>query len=90
MGDWYGFGSEYGWKDRRTLCSEELAGDIEGFAADDDDLLAIEELFGDGAGETTEEVAFAVNDNLYGTVSMLHPRTSLSTPRKRRRMHVDG
>ena len=48
----------------RTFRSEELAGDVEGFAADDDDFLAVEELFGDGAGEAAEEVAFAVYHNL--------------------------
>ena len=37
-------------KDGHTLCSEELAGDVEGLAAHDYDLLPIEELFGDGAG----------------------------------------
>ena len=47
-----------------TLGSEELAGDVESFAADDDDLLAVEQLFGDGAGETTEQVTFAVYHNL--------------------------
>lgn len=41
----------------RTLCSEELAGNVEGFAAYDDDLLAIEQLFGYGAGETAKEMA---------------------------------
>ena len=49
---------------RRTLRAEELAGDVEGLAADDDDLLAVEELLGDDAGEATEEVALAVNDDL--------------------------
>ncbi len=48
----------------RTFCSEEFAGDVEGFASDYYDLLAIEELFGHGAGETTEKVAFAVYDDL--------------------------
>jgi hypothetical protein len=48
----------------RTLRSEELAGDVEGFAADDDDFLAVEQLFGDGAGEAAEEVAFAVYHDL--------------------------
>ena len=37
----------------RTFRSEELAGDVEGLAAHDYDLLAIEELFGDGAGKAT-------------------------------------
>lgn len=47
-----------------TLCAEELSGDVDGLAADDDDLLAIEELLGDGAGKATEEMALAVDDDL--------------------------
>lgn len=43
-----------------TLGSEELAGDVEGFAADDDDLLAIEQLLCDCAGEATEKVPLAI------------------------------
>ncbi len=49
---------------KRTLRAEEFAGDVEGLAADDDDLLAVEELLGDDAGEATEEVALAVDDDL--------------------------
>lgn len=48
----------------RTLSSEELPGDVEGFASNDDNLLAIEQLLCDCAGQTTEQVALAVNDNL--------------------------
>ena len=48
--------------DRRTLGAEELAGDVEGLAAHNDDLLAVEQLLGDGAGEATEQVALAVDD----------------------------
>lgn len=48
--------------DRRTLGAEELAGDVEGLAAHNDNLLAVEQLFGDGAGEATEQVALAVDD----------------------------
>ena len=55
----------------RTLRSEELAGDVEGFAAHDDDLLAVEELFGDGAGEAAEEVALAVDHDLFVRLSVL-------------------
>lgn len=44
----------------RTFRAEELPGDVESFAADNDNLLAIEELFGDDAGQTTEEVSLAV------------------------------
>jgi hypothetical protein len=48
--------------DERTLRAEELAGDVESLTSHDDDLLAIEELLGDGAGEATEQVALAVDD----------------------------
>lgn len=48
----------------RTFCSEELAGDVEGFAADDDDLLAVEELFGDNAGQAAEQMALAIYHDL--------------------------
>jgi len=51
---------------RRTLCTEELSRDVQGFAADDNDLLATEELLGDDAGETTKKMALAVDDNLEG------------------------
>jgi hypothetical protein len=62
----------------RTLSAEELAGDVEGFAADDNDLLAVEELLGHGRGETTEKVALAVNDNLQDIVLVLKmPRIAL-------------
>lgn len=47
-----------------TLSAEEFARDVDGFASDDDNLLAVKELLGDGAGKATEEVALAVNDNL--------------------------
>lgn len=50
----------------RTLSSEELSGDVEGLAADNDNLLAIEELLGDGAGEATEEVALRIDGDLIG------------------------
>lgn len=52
----------------RTLRTEELAGDVEGFAADDNNLLAVEELLGDDAGETAEEVALAVDNDLETSV----------------------
>lgn len=48
--------------DRRTLGAEELAGDVEGLAAHNDDLLAVKQLLSDGAGEATEQVALAVDD----------------------------
>lgn len=52
------------WEVERTLRAEELAGDVEGLAADDDDLLAVEELLGDNAGEAAEEMALAVDNDL--------------------------
>lgn len=47
---------------KRTLGAEELAGDVQGLAAHNDNLLAVEQLLGDGAGEATEQVPFAVDD----------------------------
>ena len=49
----------------RTLSAEELSRDVEGLAADDNNLLAVQELLGDGAGQATEQVSLAVNDDLY-------------------------
>lgn len=46
----------------RTLRAEELARDVEGLTSHNNDLLAVEELLGDGAGEATEQVALAVDD----------------------------
>ena len=48
----------------RTLGAEELSRDVEGLAADDDNLLAVQELLGDGAGQATEQVSLAVDDDL--------------------------
>jgi len=55
--------SEWGMVER-TLRAEELAGDVEGLAADNDDLLAVEELLGNNAGKTAKQVALAIDDNL--------------------------
>ena len=48
----------------RTLGAEELARDVEGLAADDDNLLAVQKLLGHGRGKTAEQMALAINDNL--------------------------
>lgn len=48
----------------RTLRAEELARDVEGLAAGDDDLLATQELLGDDGGQAAEEVALAIDDDL--------------------------
>ena len=47
-----------------TLSSEELSGDVEGFASDDDDLLALEELLGDDRSQAAKEMALGVDDDL--------------------------
>jgi hypothetical protein len=47
---------------RRTLRAEELAGDVQGLASHNDDLLAVEQLLGDRGGQATEKVTLAVND----------------------------
>lgn len=51
----------------RTLRTEELSRDVQRLAADDDDLLAAEQLLGNNAGKTAQEVALAINDDLDGT-----------------------
>jgi hypothetical protein len=51
-----------GWE-RRTLSAEELARDVEGFASHNDNLLAVEQLLSDSAGEATKQVTLAVNDH---------------------------
>ena len=48
-----------------TLSAEELARDVEGLAADDDNLLAAKELLGDNAGQAAKQVALAIDHNLY-------------------------
>lgn len=45
----------------RTLRAEELAGDVESLAAHNDDLLAVQQLLGDSAGQAAEQMALAVN-----------------------------
>jgi hypothetical protein len=54
-----------GWVGRRTLGAEELAGDVEGLAAHNDNLLSVEQLLSDGAGEATEQVPLAVDDLIH-------------------------
>lgn len=49
---------------RRTLRAEELAGDVELLAADNDNLLAVQKLLRDRRGQAAEKVALAVDDNL--------------------------
>jgi len=47
---------------RRTLRAEELSRDVESLAAHYNNLLAIEQLLCDRAGQATEQVALSVND----------------------------
>lgn len=62
----------------RTLRAEELARDVEVLAADDNDLLAVEELLGDDAGQAAKQVALAIDHDLFGIpVSSLYLPVSL-------------
>ena len=54
---------------RRTFRTEEFARDVNGLAADDNDLLAIEQLLRDRAGQAAAQVAFAVDYDLFPTMS---------------------
>lgn len=54
-----------GGEGRRTLGAEELARDVEGLAADNNDLLAAQQLLGDDGGQAAEEVALAIDDDLW-------------------------
>lgn len=46
------------------LSAEELARDVESLSADNDDLLTLEELLGDNTGQTAEQVALAIDNDL--------------------------
>lgn len=46
-----------------NLVAEEAAGDVDLFAADDGNLLAREDLLGNDAGQATEQMAFAVDND---------------------------
>lgn len=54
----------------RTLRAEELAGDVEGLTSHNDDLLAVEQLLGNSAGQATQEVSLAVDDDLFHSRSV--------------------
>jgi hypothetical protein len=45
------------------LRTEELSRDVEGLAADDNDLLTAKELLGDNRGESAKEMALAIDDD---------------------------
>jgi hypothetical protein len=68
----------------RTLSAEELSRDVEGLAADNNDLLAVQELLGDGAGQATEQVTLSVDDDLYRSIlSAIALMTDVGVPRGR-------
>lgn len=48
----------------RTLRAEKFAGDVEVLAANDDNLLAAEQLLGDNAGQAAKQVALAIDHDL--------------------------
>jgi hypothetical protein len=48
----------------RTLRTEELSRDVEGFTSHNDDLLAFKELLGHGAGKAAEQMALAIDNDL--------------------------
>lgn len=58
-------GNNRGSWDRHTLRAEELARDVEGLAANDNDLLTVKELLGDNAREAAKKMALAIDDDLY-------------------------
>jgi hypothetical protein len=48
-----------------TLRTEELPGDVQGLAAHDDDLLAVEQLLGHSTGQPAKEVTLAIDRDLF-------------------------
>lgn len=46
------------------LRAEELSRNVEGFTSDNYNLLAIEQLLGDGTGQATEKMSLAIDNNL--------------------------
>lgn len=65
---------------RRTLGAKELARDVERLAADNDNLLAIQELLGNDASKTAEQVALAIDDNLSDIVVSFGSRLKVPLP----------
>jgi len=49
---------------RRTLRTEELSRDVQGLASHNYDLLAIEQLLSNSAGQPTKEVTLAIDRDL--------------------------
>ena len=51
-------------KVKRTFCTEEFAGDVESFASDNDNLLAIKQLLRHGTSQATQEMSLAIDNDL--------------------------
>jgi hypothetical protein len=49
----------------RTLRTEELSRDVQGLTSHNDDLLTIEQLLSHSRGQTTKEVALAIDRDLF-------------------------
>lgn len=49
---------------RRTFCAEEFAGDVERLASYYHDLLTIEQLLSHSAGQATQEMSLAIDNDL--------------------------
>lgn len=72
-----------------TLRTEKLSGDVKGLASHNDNLLAVEELLGHGTGQTTKEVALAINGDLFKDV-VLADRVHNKSPLRKPAMARDG
>lgn len=49
---------------QRTFCAKEFAGDVESFASYYHDLLTVEQLLSHSAGQATQEMSLAIDDDL--------------------------
>ena len=49
---------------QRTFCAEESAGDVKSFASYYHDLLTIEQLLSHSAGQATQEMSLAIDNDL--------------------------
>lgn len=55
----------------RTFCAEEFAGDVELFAADDDNFLTVQQLLSYCTGQATKQMSFAIDHDLERVRSMI-------------------
>jgi len=49
---------------RRTFRSKEFARDVQFFASNNDNLLAVQQLLGNNAGQPAKQMALAIDDDL--------------------------